>query len=931
MSKKEEKIAVICVHGVADQKRFETSRYFAIGMADEFPPPSSSINDVGSVNYIERRLHLFNRLESFDEPTNKVDSEYPAGDIVESTHQLFDTAPGIGEEKSIRAASATNVYATAKKLDQFEPNESDRIYETNVIETNVNKQRTDFFEVYWGDLSRVKGSFFQIVASIYRLIFVLCRMSNNVRDFGNPVFNSMTLGSIYRSINYTCTYFLAIIVPALNLCLVGIGLTLVPYFVFQEDDTSYRIFGCGLLFAAVIWILLFHRFFKKGQPTNAAKTGHDLMKAAIIGIASYVFIALVCYCILHFLFNGSISFERSALLVRISLLAWFAIFAICLFLLGSSMDRQYGEQSSRPVFPTVFSFAVIIPCCFVSTGSTIHDSNLALVWCIYFAQFILFAMGVAWTFWVFLSFITVVWSCLVKKPWRLANAVWTTQVMNFVSGTMMFLVTVGIWFVVVNLGLGKVFVHAPNASRTQLLEWKSAELNLSEPFKSIQKNLPSQEANAHQTKNKTNVDLESIPTKGSPGINQASNSIVFLSQISALTFSPAVIGIVFAATLMLSGLLSAIFAESPSNRVHPYGKPSRRGATYDHIESQALGMGLSRGYRRTGYWVNWIFAGTLLVMLLLYALLLPLISESTPIKKTLLSFFSSFSLWAVGIFATIILGIATKSLPFSSTIASGLDVASDVVNWLRFSPVKRNVASQIYARYDSLLKHISNQGYTHVVILAHSLGSLITVDLLRYWQAIEEEKARQQDEKGPQNPLHGLRQPSVPGVLTNENIDIDLVTFGSPLNQLLGLRFTTLYGWCRSEQTDSSSEPNRWRQNELICNPDELLGVKSWSNIYCSGDYVGRHLWHPNSEDEKDSNWTPTDDQNSTRNVATSKKGKKQIEFCVGAGAHTKYGAYHPPAVNKFRFAVRALLENRDKFLKGELENVDQAGDSSDS
>ena len=92
----------------------------------------------------------------------------------------------------------------------------------------------------------------------------------------------------------------------------------------------------------------------------------------------------------------------------------------------------------------------------------------------------------------------------------------------------------------------------------------------------------------------------------------------------------------------------------------------------------------------------------------------------------------------------------------------------------------------------------------------------------------------------------------------------------SPLRQLLGLRLPLTYGWAWHGS-------NGWEANNEPAGR-ELLGVVRWVNAYCSGDYVGRHLWHD------DVDGLPWD---STRH---EKSGPvPRVELCVGAGAHTHY------------------------------------------
>jgi hypothetical protein len=183
---------------------------------------------------------------------------------------------------------------------------------------------------------------------------------------------------------------------------------------------------------------------------------------------------------------------------------------------------------------------------------------------------------------------------------------------------------------------------------------------------------------------------------------------------------------------------------------------------------------------------------------------------------------------------------------FSRGFRPVLRVMLDVDNWLREYPRGSNPTARICGRYASLLRYIAawrspddeRAGYDALVIVAHSQGTVITVDLLRFFTA-----------EGWTSPL-----------------PIHLFTMGSPLRQLYSLRFPYLYEWARSEAPGPRAglpDPTR-------------LGVRQWVNAYRSGDYVGRSLWRTEKDKEV---WDPE--------VPLQEDGREG--FCIGAGAHMHY------------------------------------------
>jgi hypothetical protein len=207
----------------------------------------------------------------------------------------------------------------------------------------------------------------------------------------------------------------------------------------------------------------------------------------------------------------------------------------------------------------------------------------------------------------------------------------------------------------------------------------------------------------------------------------------------------------------------------------------------------------------------------------------------------------------------------------------------DVDTYLRTLPDDATPRAKIMERYVSVLRYIARyrgpdgRGYDSVVIVAHSLGSLISADLLRFLKECGD----------PELGALGLAGAGVPN---SAGISIKLLTMGSPIRQLLNRFFPYLYDWVRDEP-DNGLRPLPGPapkppaiDTAALPDPGEL-GLDKWVNVYRSGDYVGRSLWL----DE----WYCRTDGSGARGQYPEKLYRadrdSRREACIGAGAHTRY------------------------------------------
>lgn len=191
-------------------------------------------------------------------------------------------------------------------------------------------------------------------------------------------------------------------------------------------------------------------------------------------------------------------------------------------------------------------------------------------------------------------------------------------------------------------------------------------------------------------------------------------------------------------------------------------------------------------------------------------------------------------------------GVATFGWLLRKPLYIIVGISLDVINHLRIHPLKSNPRARIAARYFSLLKFLQNwknkngHGYDACIIIAHSQGTVITADFLRFL-------------KNEQKKAHHTNHNSI----FSKSKPIYFFSVGCPLRQLYNARFPYQYAWVTNNKITD-------------------LGVKLWVNAYRSGDYVGRQLFVPD-----ETAWMI--------DKSTPYKTNLFEEFCIGPGAHTHY------------------------------------------
>jgi len=302
--------------------------------------------------------------------------------------------------------------------------------------------------------------------------------------------------------------------------------------------------------------------------------------------------------------------------------------------------------------------------------------------------------------------------------------------------------------------------------------------------------------------------------------------------------------------------------------------------------AQRLGRWLTGGYRLADWLMLAIcVAGVVMSIAVLYVFARLEIPSALrgPFEQSRETLSALSKVWlaplvfgAAGLVAALSLlgGVLSRYAP---AVRAPLDVALDVDNYFREFPRKQIPRARIFTRYVALLEHVAAQGYDKIVIVAHSQGCVISAETLRW--------LREGRRRGAGASAARAR------LFEQLGGDVRLLTMGCPLRQLYAARFPTLYRWVL-------------KKDGPFCGPRaEDIGVRQWLNAFTSGDYVGRWLWsrdrpgddvlgHPLAEVLEPGVMGRASVYDG---FAPSPPGGAELdpvgeaETCLGVGAHTHY------------------------------------------
>jgi hypothetical protein len=692
------------------------------------------------------------------------------------------------------------------------------------------------YELYWADLSRLKAGIFSIFTELYQLLFHLSSLGSHTVNAAmiQPENLDSKRWRWFRNLQNWSSMTLAVPIPVLNILMLGITLVVAGLGVLQKAEEKYPTFGVALIAViggVVVALVLGYRLWVSMCP-ESKPTKHGTW-----------FIPLL----LAVLTSGWI-LKRDPIFGTQSVSSWVqehllsiesVILSVLAVLVCVSVIKQYNKR--RPgLWPWVIGLTIAVV------------AVTAISW-LYRCPYRNYLSRP--TYMVLLR--------AVESGYAVLSVAWLT----------LYLLVFFTW-VAGHFAPGVRFLDDQPATRSR---WTGCLL-LSLPtliFSAV------------------TILGWVVIVKSIDGLLPVDGYTPFLPRLEAtcaFELAQAFLnGPGYGLLIVLFGMgvaaLPAIWGMAPIVWPEVFPPPSYK--ALNAKMSEPLGRWLSLAYR----WGLLLSGGLLFIA---STFVLPAVTIAAAVKPTLFTKhpgIESLGVLSGALFTWVFLArgqLKKLALGFRPV----LDIMLDVDNWLREHPLDKNPRARICGRYISLLRYICQwknddhcEGYDQIVIVAHSQGTVITADLLRFLN----QPSDTPEKKYIQLDMQLIR-------LSEKKLPLKFFSMGCPLRQLYGRRFPYLYGWA-VHRFDHPME--KWDSNDLeygggsgtsLPGPNPIeLGVASWINAFRSGDYVGRHLWR---SDQCSYLWEPDKTgagMNPWGKYVSADKTRLRKEFCIGAGAHTHY------------------------------------------
>jgi hypothetical protein len=782
-------------------------------------------------------------------------------------------------------------------------------YESRRPDPHPTAPLVHIYDAHYSDLSKPESTFVGFFFAFYQLLFHLAAMGLK-SVYWSEAENAVPgvrgwPWRIFSSLHATAVRMLIMFVPLLNLVMLAIGIA-----AFADKLSPHAAWTVGLSLAGIIGVaatLLLRR--------NRASFRRPFFWALIpfLGTLS----GITVFALIAKAGNSNIPAvpaEKFLVIVTWLLLAGVAVFLIA---------KKFSEM--RPGALLVGGALYVINACFYlfwflpeSASAAGHQAATAAFFII---QLVFGEMVFCWL--LCLTSELLSWPvgelCIAitkaqERKCRARAAHRTGRFAFSISASLFLVATLAIWTGIASYASKKMLVF--DGVRECLIEEHSLAKGV---LHFVVPDIPGLEARVRYLEGRSAPPT--LACTENSGVVVASGQQQDVSHnwsdyLDGLLLTSVTPGLPFMMALILLALLLLLWAFLPSVLCEispPCTPPSGKKAT------GSAGEWLSRGLDNTAILIRLLWIAVIPVPLVFGILHFLAFNNHTPARFAwLIDHASKWTLPMIqgtgAILAVSAVTITTLILKYGGAI---LDTLLDVDNYLRTVPVDETPRAKIAERISSLFRYIAayrdpdGRPYDRLIIVAHSLGTLVSADLLRFL------KISSQTHPDPTLKRDGLHvAPGLPAV------PIYLLTMGSPLRPLLNRFFPHLYEWVTTIPDNSSraSELGCAREQppgpipaDLLPLPSELC-VKGWCNTYRSGDYVGRYLWSDgwltrNTED--DGGKSGAEDIVRINDASTP---ATRAEMCIGMGAHTHYWDRTAPDVAR---TLDALINNPSNIFPG--------------
>ena len=697
----------------------------------------------------------------------------------------------------------------------------------------------DVFEMYWADLSRLSGSMPRIISELFTLVFRLSKLGRGtVDEMWGQLARARDPGARWAGMYKGAWNVVAVLQIALDwlfvnglsllftqLALLGIVLACLGFTAgVVPDSTSSTVTGIRESWlhhgvAVALCILAFLRLVYRrgdGKPLQA------LVPIAVFGVAA-----------------GVLVFAPAQL-------QWITALALLVVLTGVN---EFVLRIADDRFPLVHVIGRWMWCAsaVLMLGGAIHETQLlgAVQWRDLWVHAALFAtetvlLLLKW-WWIVAGPLLVAWFVAgqvarTESGYASRASVATGRLGITVSFGMFLAVTMTVWALVNNVldasadGVGYrpcIFAFEPSASAP-----RPAAVEPNTCVVAQQERRARWRGRGHARRARR--DATTATVRSTSAFALLATLLLMLVAYLLAMFTPSVL-----AELKLIVDSQRDAHQQAVDKRHPVHARATLHQRTQH--ARALGRWLTAGYRRLDLVVGGVSLLGVVLSLGIAALFLTTVFEHDAVKQHgwqvglggIVAWLAGregavsglsqglfdplqaavFSAAGVGAALSVLGGQLSRHIP---SLRGPLDVAMDVDNHFREFPRTNIPRAHIFSRYAALLTHLQTQGYDRIVVVAHSQGTVISAELLRFLAS-----------DGRHAPQPGARPRLPHGTLP----PLQLLTLGCPLRQLYAARFPGLYAWVLAN-------------NGHVFGPRAAdIGAARWMNAFCSGDYVGRWLW----------------------------------------------------------------------------------------